>query len=298
MCYTVFAVEIPVAGGSFSHLRIELGDFVAYIAAGNILLEAVVGAAGLGRSWSSYFASIISSNTNLLRFLVQSLPDGFNLLDPVAVVVILVANGIAMSGTSRTSILNWITSIASVVVVVFIIAVGFSHGKTSNLKPFFPYGAEGVFKASALVYWSYTGVATMAEVVKRPSKDIPRYTQISADVAYSAAFQAIGMNRAKYLVSICALKGMTTSMLVCSLGQARKESPRFGGVPLVPWLPAVSIGINVFLNGSLGYLAFLRFAICTAVMVVYYLLVGVHATYDVAHQIDQQESRTEDGNAS
>lgn len=55
------------------------------------------------------------------------------------------------------------------------------------------------------------------------------------------------------------------------------------GVPLVPWLPVVSMGINVFLIGSLGYLAFLRFAICTAVMVVYYLLVGVHATYDVAH---------------
>ncbi|KAL6135397.1 hypothetical protein ACLB2K_067625 [Fragaria x ananassa] len=270
----------------------------------------------------------------------------------------------------------------------------------------------------------------MAEEVKRPSKDIPRYTQISADVAYSAAFQAIGMNWAKYLVSICALKGMTTSLLVCSLGKARYTTqiarahtippwfalvhPKTGtpiyatilvtitsavvalfssldilwsvfsistlaififvaialmvrryyvrdvtptndlakflaslfvivgssigiavlwnsnvpgwiwyviatsicffatlwmallpkqrvakvwGVPLVPLSPAVTTGINVFLIGSLGYLAFLRFAICTAVMVVYYLLVGVHATYDVAHQIDQKESRTEDVNA-
>nr|POF08604.1 cationic amino acid transporter 8, vacuolar [Quercus suber] len=48
-CYTEFAVEIPVAGGSFSYLRVELGDFIAFIAASNILLEAVVGAAGLGR---------------------------------------------------------------------------------------------------------------------------------------------------------------------------------------------------------------------------------------------------------
>ncbi|KAL6136744.1 hypothetical protein ACLB2K_062039 [Fragaria x ananassa] len=316
--------------------------------------------------------------SGLSALLSDSLPDGFNLLNPVAVVVILVANGIAMSGTSTTSILNWITSIASVAVIVFIIAVGFSHCKTSNLKPFFPYGAEGVFKASALVYWSYTGfdlVATMPEEVKRPSKDIPRYTQISANVAYSAAFQAIGMNWAKYLVSICALKGMTTSLLVCSLGQAstlaififvaialvvrryyvrdvtptndlakfhaslfvivgssigiavlwnsnvpgwiwyviatsiwifgtlwtallpKQRVARVWGVPLVPLLPAVSSGISVFLIGSLGYLAFLRFAICTAVMVVYYLLVGVHAPYDVAHQIDQQESRIEDGNA-
>lgn len=34
-CYTEFAVEIPIAGGSFSFLRVELGDFIAFIAAGN-----------------------------------------------------------------------------------------------------------------------------------------------------------------------------------------------------------------------------------------------------------------------
>ncbi|KAL4289266.1 hypothetical protein AHAS_Ahas19G0369000 [Arachis hypogaea] len=62
--YTEFAVDVPVAGGSFSFLRIELGDFIAFLAAGNILLEAVVGVAGLGRSWSSYFASMIMNGPN------------------------------------------------------------------------------------------------------------------------------------------------------------------------------------------------------------------------------------------
>ncbi|KAJ4971358.1 hypothetical protein NE237_004457 [Protea cynaroides] len=31
LCYTKFVVEIPVAGGSFAYLRVELGDFVAFI---------------------------------------------------------------------------------------------------------------------------------------------------------------------------------------------------------------------------------------------------------------------------
>ncbi|CAK9169939.1 unnamed protein product [Ilex paraguariensis] len=66
-CYTEFAVKIPVAGGSFSFLRIELSDFLAFIATDNILLEAVVGAAGLGHSWSSYFAIMIKSDANFLR---------------------------------------------------------------------------------------------------------------------------------------------------------------------------------------------------------------------------------------
>ncbi|XP_059662804.1 cationic amino acid transporter 8, vacuolar [Cornus florida] len=454
-CYAEFAVEIPVAGGSFSYLRIELGDFIAFIAASNILLEAIVGAAGLGRSWSSYFASIINDDPDFLRIRVSSFAEGFNLLDPLAVVVLVIVNSIALTGTRGSSILNWVSSIMSSLVIVFIIVVGFVHGKTSNLVPFFPFGAKGVFEAAAVVYWSYTGfdmVATMAEETKKPSRDIPvglvgsmsmitvvyclmalaltmmvNYTQIDVNAPYSVAFEQIGMTWAKYLVSIVALKGMTTSLLVGSMGQARyttqiarahmippwfalvhpktgtpiyatmltttlscivgffssldvlssvlslstlfifmlmavallvrryyvkgvtqqgdlvkfivclvvifgssigitaiwssnsrgwigytvaglfwflgtlglvllpkQRVPKVWGVPLVPWLPSLSIGMNLFLIGSLGREAFWRFFICSAVMLVYYLFVGLHATYDVAHQ-DQLESKTEEG---
>ncbi|KAK2982861.1 hypothetical protein RJ640_006512 [Escallonia rubra] len=454
-CYTEFAVEIPVAGGSFSFLRIELGDFIAFIAAGNILLEAIVGAAGLGRSWSSYFASLINSNPNFFRIRVSSFSEGFNLLDPLAVLVLAVANSIAMSGTQFTSKLNWVFSILSAGVILMIIVIGFLHAESSNLVPFFPYGAEGVFSAAAVVYWSYTGfdmVATMAEETKKPSRDIPvglvgsmsvitvvyclmtlsltmmvKYTEIDVDAAYSVAFATIGMKWAKYVVGVVALKGMTTSLLVGSMGQARyttqiarshmippwfalvhpktgtpvnatllvtiiscivaffssldvlssvlsfstlfifmlmaiallvrryyvkdvtskrdlakflvclfvvmgssigitalwasnkrgwigyavagvffalgtvgmvllpkQRFPKVWGVPLVPWLPLLSVGMNIFLIGSLGLVAFWRFFICSALMIVYYLLVGVHATYDVAHQ-DQQELKVEDG---
>ncbi|XP_075477899.1 cationic amino acid transporter 8, vacuolar-like [Primulina tabacum] len=454
-CYTEFSVEVPIAGGSFSFLRIELGDFVAFIAAGNILLEGLVGAAGLGRSWSSYFASIIKSNPDFLRIRVDSFTEGFNLLDPLAVVVLAIANGFAMTGTKRTSVLNWISSIFGAVVIVFIIIVGFVHGKSENLVPFSPYGAEGVFTAAAVVYWSYTGfdmVANMAEEVKRPSRDIPvglvgsmslitvvyclmalaltmmvKYTQVDVNAAYSVAFDGIGMKWAKYLVSIVALKGMTTSMLIGSMGQARyttqiarahmippwfalvhpktgtpiyatllittgscilaffssldilssvlslstlfifmlmavallfrrynvkdvtpksdvikfftslfiifgsslgitvlwnsknrewigyaltgglwfvgtlglafttkHRNPKVWGVPLVPWLPSLSIAMNLFLIGSLGSVALWRFLICSFIMLVYYLLAGVHATYDMAH-MDEQKLKLEEG---
>ncbi|CAA0808468.1 Cationic amino acid transporter 8- vacuolar [Striga hermonthica] len=454
-CYTEFAVEVPIAGGSFSFLRIELGDFVAFIAAGNILLEGLVGAAGLGRSWSSYLASMIKSDPDWLRIRVDSFANGFNFLDPLAVVVLIVVNGFAMTGTKRASILNWISSVFGAAVIVFIIIFGFVHGKTENLVPFFPHGAGGVFTAAAVVYWSYTGfdmVANMAEEVKKPSRDIPiglvgsmslitivyclmalvlammvRYTQVDVNAAYSVVFDQIGVKWAKYLVSFIALKGMTTSMLVGSMGQARYTTqiarshmippyfalvhpktgtpiyatllittgscilaffssldvlssvlsfstlfifmlmavallmrryyvsgvtpkhdlfkfisslfvvfvgalgvtilwssgrrgwvgyavfgclwalgtlgmaltskhrvPKVWGVPLVPWLPCLSIGMNLFLIGSLGRVAVLRFLICSAVMLVYYVLAGVHATYDMAHA-DGPEAKMEGG---
>ncbi|CAI9294978.1 unnamed protein product [Lactuca saligna] len=454
-CYTEFAVEIPIAGGSFSFLRVELGDFIAFIAAGNILLEAVAGAAGLARSFSSYFASMFSSNPDILRIRIDSFAEGFNLLDPIAVIILFIANMVAMRGTKLTSSSNMILSMISSLIIVFIIIVGFTHAKSSNLTPFFPYGPEGVFRAAAVVYWSYTGfdmVANMAEETRKPATDIPlglvgsmsmisvvyclmalaltmmvNYTEIDRDAAYSVAFEKIGMKWAKYVVSICALKGMLTSMLIGSMGQARyttqiarahmippwfalvhpktgtpvyatllvttiscivalfssldvlssvlsfstlfifmlmavallvrryyvKETcssrdlmkfmvclfvvigssigitvlwaanrkgwvgyavggglwvagtggmmvvgerrvPKVWGVPLVPWLPSMSILMNVFLIGSLGGIAFKRFFICSGVMLVYYFFVGVHATYDLAHQ-DSQESMVEKG---
>ncbi|KAM7268280.1 hypothetical protein ACFE04_010446 [Oxalis oulophora] len=457
-CYTEFAVEVPVAGGSFSFLRIELGDFIAFIAAGNILLEGIVGAAGLGRSWSSYLASLVSSNSDFFRFKVDSLANGFNLLDPVAVAIILAANAVAISGTKKTSWLNWISSIVSAFIIVFVIVLSFIHSKSTNLVPFFPYGSKGVFKAAAVVYWSYTGfdlVATMAEETKKPERDIPiglvgsmsmitvvyclmalsltmmvKYTEIDINAAYSVAFAKTGLNWAKYVVGICALKGMTTSLLVGSLGQARyttqiarshmippwfalvhpktgtpiyatllitiisaivsffssldvladvlslstlfifmlmavallvrryyvkdvtpqselikfqvclgliivssivvsvlwnlsiggwvgyviaaviwlistlgmqlipkQRLPKIWGVPLVPLLPSLSIGMNIFLIGSLGHLAFIRFIICSAVMIVYYLLAGLHATFDMAQE-NQKDIKLEEANNS
>ncbi|KAL0903929.1 hypothetical protein M5K25_025992 [Dendrobium thyrsiflorum] len=249
LCYAEFAVEIPSAGGSFSYLRVELGDTAAYLAAANILLEALVGAAGLARSWTSYFATLIGRDPDALRIHVPSLAEGFNLLDPIAVVVLIACSTFAALGTHRTSILNWIASVLTLFVIVFVIAAGFVNAKPSNLSPFFPFGASGVFRAAAVVYWAYTGfdmMATMAEETKNPSRDIPigligsmsaitavycamalalvmmqKYSELDTNAAYSVAFAAAGMKWAKYLVALGALKGMTTGMLVGALGQAR-----------------------------------------------------------------------------
>ncbi|XP_039123783.1 cationic amino acid transporter 8, vacuolar-like [Dioscorea cayenensis subsp. rotundata] len=451
-CYAEFAVHLPSAGGSFSYLRVELGDFAAFIAAANILLEAFVGAAGLARSWTSYFATLLNRSPDSLRIHVPSLADGYNLLDPLAVVVLIFCSTIAMLGTNATSRLNYLTSIIGFAVIAFIMSAGFAHSHSSYLSPFTPFGLSGVFQAAAVVYWSYTGfdmVATMAEETKTPSKDIPlgllismssitilyclmslalvmmqRYTELDVNASYAVAFSSIGWNWAKYLVALGALKGMTTGLLVGALGQARYTTqiarahmippyfalvhPRTGtpiyatllvtslssiialfssldvlssvfsistllifmliavallvrrhydrdsstpksklfklvlflvvivgssiglavcwgvgvrgwigygiagglwflgtlgmqvfvaqekkvmvwGVPFVPWLPSVSIAANVFLMGSLGYQAFVRFGVCTALMLVYYVLFGVHATYDVAQELLDDE---------
>lgn len=66
-CYTEFSIDICVIGGSFSFLRIELGDFVVFVATGNILLKVIVGFVGLGWSWTSYFSTMIRNDFDSLR---------------------------------------------------------------------------------------------------------------------------------------------------------------------------------------------------------------------------------------
>jgi hypothetical protein len=74
-----------------------------------------------------------------------------------------------------------------------------------------------------------------------------------------------------------------------AFGAKQQRVPKMYGVPLMPWLPAMSVATNLFLMGSLGSLAYMRFGICTAAMLVYYVLFGVHATYDVAHSRDDAD---------
>jgi APA family basic amino acid/polyamine antiporter len=89
-----------ILGGSFAYLRVELGDFVAFIAAGNILLEYVIGGAAVARSWTSYFANLCNQSENVFRITAHPLPDDYKYLDPIAVGVIAVICVTASSPSS------------------------------------------------------------------------------------------------------------------------------------------------------------------------------------------------------
>ena len=64
----------------------------------------------------------------------------------------------------------------------------------------------------------------------------------------------------------------------CFVPQSRK--PEFWGVPLMPWIPAISIFLNVFLLGSMDRGSYVRFGFFTVLAVLVYLLYSVHASFD------------------
>ncbi|XXG74689.1 hypothetical protein AAC387_Pa07g3345 [Persea americana] len=458
-CYTEFAVEIPVAGGSFAYLRVEMGDFVAFIAAGNILLEYVIGGAAVARSWTSYFATLLNHKPDDFRIIISNglLAQDYNHLDPLASAVCLILCLGAIFSTKGSSRFNFIATCIHLIIIVFIIIAGITHANLANYSNFTPFGARGIFKASAVLFFAYIGfdaVSTLAEETKNPAKDIPigligamfitttlycllaitlclmrPYNTVDTDAPFSVAFEAVGMGWAKYIVAFGALKGMTTVLLAGAVGQARylthiarahmvppcfayvhgktqtpinatvammgataiiafftnlnilsnllsistlfifmlvavallvrryyvsgettvanrnrlvvcivlilgssiatavywamstgwivyavtvpiwlastlgmqvmvpqARKPKTWGVPLVPWLPSASIAINIFLLGSIDKDSFIRFAVWTAALLLYYLFMGLHASYDTAREFERgEELKIEDG---
>ncbi|KAL5053575.1 hypothetical protein RYX36_034257 [Vicia faba] len=448
-CYTEFAIEIPVAGGSFAYLRVELGDFVAFIAAGNILLEYVIGSAAVARSWTSYFATLCNHNPNEFRIIVLNMNPNYSHLDPIAVVALVVIAILAVFSTKASSMFNKIATIVHLFVIAFIIIAGLINANPENYASFAPFGTRGVFKASAVLFFAYIGfdaVSTMAEETKNPGRDIPiglvgsmviitiiycllastlclmqNYKTIDINAPFSVAFSSIGWGWAKYIVAFGALKGMTTVLLVNVVGASRylthiarthmmppwfalvhektgtplnataamviatsvvafftnlrilsnllsistlsifvlvaigilvrryyssgvttKENqvklivfvvliigsscgmsvyramsdgwigwaitapfwfigtggiffmvpkakkPKVWGVPLVPWLPSLSIAINIFLLGSIDKDSYIRFGIWTGILLIYYFLIGLHASYDASKEVESR----------
>lgn len=41
--------------------------------------------------------------------------------------------------------------------ILFVLCAGFPSAKASNLSPFSPFGANGVFAASAVVFFAFVG---------------------------------------------------------------------------------------------------------------------------------------------
>ena len=62
-------------------------------------------------------------------------------------------------------------------------------------------------------------------------------------------------------------------------------------VPFMPWPASISIFLNIFLMTTLKVLSFQRFAIWSCLITIFYVLYGVHSTYQAEENeinVDEQ----------
>lgn len=177
-----------------------------------------------------------------------------------AALIVWVVTYILVRGIKESARTNNIIVSLKVAAVLFVIVVGVFYIHTSNWQPFIPertvdpagvshYGLPGVLTAAGIVFFAFIGfdaVSTQSQEALNPTKDIPfaiiaslvicttlyilvslvltgmiKFSAIDLGAPVASAFSGVGLNWASLLITIAAVVGLVSVMLVMLLSQTR-----------------------------------------------------------------------------
>lgn len=175
---------------------------------------------------------------------------GFNL---PAFLIALVITAILVIGIKESAKFNSTIVVIKVAVVLFVIVLGFKYVNFSNWghdwSSFAPMGFSGIGAGAAYIFFAYIGfdaVSTTAQEARNPQRDLPigiiasllactvlyilvsgvltgmvRWQDVNIEAPVARAFMDRGLNTASHIITLGALAGLTSVMLVMLLGQTR-----------------------------------------------------------------------------
>ncbi len=175
---------------------------------------------------------------------------GFNL---PAFLIALVITAILVVGIKESARFNATIVVIKVSVVLFVIGLGIHYINTANWgsdwHSFAPMGFGGIGAGAAYIFFAYIGfdaVSTTAQEAKNPQRDLPigiiasllictvlyilvagvltgmvRWQDVNIEAPIALAFMDRGLITASHIITVGALAGLTSVMLVMLLGQTR-----------------------------------------------------------------------------
>ncbi|HLK12309.1 MAG TPA: amino acid permease [Candidatus Binatia bacterium] len=260
LCYAEFASMVPVAGSAYAYAYATLGELFAWIIGWDLVLEYAVASSTVAHGWSHYFMAFLGIFDVTLPSRWTGNPIDFDpglgawvrtgaVCNLPAALVVLGITAILVVGIRESAGFNAAMVILKLVVVGFVIVVGARYVKVENWHPFLPYGVPGVFRGAAYIFFAYIGfdsVSTHAEEARNPQRDVPigiivslalctllyilvagvltgmvRYDRIDIDAPVANAFAQRGLPAAVFFISLGAVVGITSVLLVLLLSQAR-----------------------------------------------------------------------------
>jgi len=251
LCYSEFASMIPESGSAYTYSYVAFGEVIAWILGWDLVLEYGLASAAVASGWSGYFQGLLSGfGIHLPTFMTSAYnPSTGTYIDIPAIVIVFIITLVLTRGIKESSKLNIVMVIIKIAVVLLFIAVGIWYVKPENWVPFMPFGFQGVTTGAAVVVFAYFGfdaVSTAAEEVKDPQRNLPigiisalaictvlyivvsliltgivpfAQLDVKDPVAFALAF--INQNWAAGLISLGAIIGITTVLMVMMFGQTR-----------------------------------------------------------------------------
>jgi APA family basic amino acid/polyamine antiporter len=166
-----------------------------------------------------------------------------------AVIIILLITWLLIQGIRESSRFNNIMVFIKAAVILLFLVVGAAYVKPENWTPFMPFGFSGVATGAATVFFAFIGfdaVSTAAEEVKNPQRSMPigiifslaictilyiavslvltgivPYDLLNVSNPVAFALSYVNQNWVAGFISLGAIAGMTTVLLVMMFGQAR-----------------------------------------------------------------------------
>lgn len=255
-CYAELASRCPSAGSAYHYSYICVGEGVAWLIGWSLILEYTIGGSAVARGISPNLAMLFGGEDSLPVFLSRAyIPWLDVVVDPCAAILVLVVTGLLCMGIKESAFVQSIVTTANVCVMLFVIVVGgylgFKTGWAGYELPtgYFPFGVNGVLAGSATVFFSYIGfdsVASTAEEVKNPQRDLPLgiglalsiccslymlvsvvivglvpYSAMDPDTPISSAFASHGMQWAVYIITVGAVTALCSTLMGSILPQPR-----------------------------------------------------------------------------
>jgi basic amino acid/polyamine antiporter, APA family len=255
LCYAELASMIPVAGSAYTYAYATLGELIAWIIGWDLILEYAVSNMAVAVGFSAYLNDILD---NVFHWHLPSKFAGppfiegqatgawFNIS---ALVILLILTYVLVIGVRESAGTNNAMVLIKIAAILIFVIGAARAVNTANWHPFVPNGFSGVLTGAAIVFFTYIGfdsVSTAAEECRRPQRDLPfgiimtlvicavlyiavalvltgiaRWNTLDNAAPVANALKALGFNGIRQWVSIGAIVGMVSSLLVFQYGQAR-----------------------------------------------------------------------------
>jgi len=264
LCYAEFASRVPVSGSAYTYSYVTFGELAAWVIGWALILEYAIGNIAVAISWSGYFNNLLSGlGISLPSWLasnydsaspaviaaaphIAGIPVILNLPAFMIVVLVTYLAYVGIQESKRSA--NFMVAL-KILVILFVIVLGFFYVNKANWSPFMPNGFSGVLKGVSAVFFAYIGfdaVSTTAEECANPQRDLPKgmiysliictvlyilisfvltgmvpYSSLKVDDPLAFVFDQVHLPWISYLISVSAVVATTSVLLVFQIGQPR-----------------------------------------------------------------------------
>jgi len=269
LCYAEFASSIPVAGSAYNYAYATMGEVIAWIIGWDLILEYIVASVAVAIGWSGYFVNILKSMGICLPVWCSNAPGVVPgaLINLPAAAIVLLLTLLLVIGIKESARFTSLMVLVKIVTLIIFIAVGVFNVHPANWVPFLPFGIKGVVTGAAIVFFAYIGfdaVSTAAEETKNPQKNMPvgiilsliictvfyivvatiltgmvPFAELNHPAPVAHALNVIGIRWGSALVSVGAVAGITSVLVVMLMGQPRVFFAMSRDGLLWPWISKV-----------------------------------------------------------